>query len=154
MQNSDTGDVALVVNEGTDAGYELARELLRMGYRVAVTGRHATELARIMHGYSASRVLALVADISDPAQFQRVIRRIRNQFCTIDLNPDQVLDLWAPSGRPGADRVRIGGGPRAVRNASHAYLPIHGCETTNNHYRWSQKQCDALAEILAEIGAL
>jgi hypothetical protein len=32
--------VALVLNAGTDAGLRTARELLRAGYRVAVTGRH------------------------------------------------------------------------------------------------------------------
>jgi NADP-dependent 3-hydroxy acid dehydrogenase YdfG len=85
MQNSHTGDVALVVDAGTDAGYELARELLGAGYRVAVTSRHATELARVVHGYSSSRVLAMAADIGDPAQFQRLIRRIQDRFGRVDL---------------------------------------------------------------------
>ena len=72
--------VVVVLNAGTEDGGRLARELLRDGYRVAISSRHATDLARIMHGYPASRVLAVAADSDDPAQLTRLLARVRHYF--------------------------------------------------------------------------
>ena len=85
MADAKDGDVALIINAGSDAGFRMARDLLGSGYRVAVTDRRATELSRIVHGYSASRVLALAADITDQAQLRRVLRRTRERFGRIDV---------------------------------------------------------------------
>jgi NAD(P)-dependent dehydrogenase (short-subunit alcohol dehydrogenase family) len=74
------GKVVLVLNAGTEAGARLSRQLLRDGYRVAVSSRHATDLPRIMHGHPASRVLAVAADPDDPAQLTRLLARVRNYF--------------------------------------------------------------------------
>ena len=80
--SSAAGEVVLVLNAGTDAGTRLARRLLCDGYRVAVSGLHATDLAPIMHGYPSSRVLAVAADRDDPVQLSRSIARVRDYFGT------------------------------------------------------------------------
>jgi NADP-dependent 3-hydroxy acid dehydrogenase YdfG len=58
--------VVVVLNAGAEDGARQARDLLRDGYRVAISGRHATHLARIMHGY--------------PAQLTRLLARVRDYF--------------------------------------------------------------------------
>ena len=74
------GEVVVVLNAGSEAGRRLAGKLLRDGYRVAISSRHATDLARIMHGYPASRVLAVAADPDDPNQLSRLLARARDYF--------------------------------------------------------------------------
>jgi NADP-dependent 3-hydroxy acid dehydrogenase YdfG len=78
------GDVVLVLNAGSDAGFQIARDLLDSGCRVAVTGRQATALTRIVHGYGWGRVLAVAADTSDPVQVQRLMNRVQSRFGRID----------------------------------------------------------------------
>jgi NAD(P)-dependent dehydrogenase (short-subunit alcohol dehydrogenase family) len=75
-----TDKVVLVLNAGTEAGGRLAQQLMRDGYRVAISSRHATDLARLMHGHPASRVLAVAADTDDPAQLTRLVARVRDYF--------------------------------------------------------------------------
>jgi NAD(P)-dependent dehydrogenase (short-subunit alcohol dehydrogenase family) len=72
--------VALVLNAGTDAGFRTARELLRAGCRVAVTGRNVTHLTRIIHGHSATRVLAIAADPTDRTQVSKLVKRVETGF--------------------------------------------------------------------------
>lgn len=72
--------VVLVLDAGTDASCRQARVLLQAGHRVAVTARHATQLTRIIHGFTSSQVFAIAADISDPAQLERVIDRVQRHF--------------------------------------------------------------------------
>ena len=80
--SSATGEVVLVLDAGTEAGTRLARKLLRDGYRVSISSRHATDLAPIMHGYSSSRLLAVAADPNDPVQRSRLVARVRDYFGT------------------------------------------------------------------------
>lgn len=68
------------MDAGTDAGYEAARSLLAAGHRVAATSRHVGQLSRIMHGYSASRVLAIAADSSDDSQVARLMGCVERRF--------------------------------------------------------------------------
>jgi spore germination protein YaaH len=86
-QSSATNDeVALVTNAGTDAGYQIAKALLRAGYRVAVTSRYATQLTRILHGYGPTRVIAIAADTADEAQLAELVARVESGFgAPIDL---------------------------------------------------------------------
>jgi NAD(P)-dependent dehydrogenase (short-subunit alcohol dehydrogenase family) len=77
---ADHNDVALVMNAGTDAGSRRVRELLRYGYRVAVTGRHVTHLARAIQGHSATRVLAIAADPTDRSQITRLVNKVESEF--------------------------------------------------------------------------
>jgi NAD(P)-dependent dehydrogenase (short-subunit alcohol dehydrogenase family) len=78
--SSTAGKVVLVLNAGTEAGGRLARKLLRDGYRVAISSRHAGDLVRNMHGYPSSRLLAVAADPEDPAQLTRLFARVRGYF--------------------------------------------------------------------------
>ena len=57
-EKADTAtSVVLVLDGDTDAGYQLARRLLAEGRRVAVVARHPGDVVRVMHGYSADRVI-------------------------------------------------------------------------------------------------
>ena len=78
--SSTTGKVVLVLNAGTEAGGRLVRNLLGDGYRVAISSRFTADLVRIMHGYPASRVLAVAADPDDPIQLSRLLARVRDYF--------------------------------------------------------------------------
>lgn len=72
--------VALVMNAGTDAGFRITRRLLQAGYRVAVTGRHVTQLTRIIQGHSPTRVLAIAADPTDRTQVAKLVNRVESGF--------------------------------------------------------------------------
>jgi NAD(P)-dependent dehydrogenase (short-subunit alcohol dehydrogenase family) len=84
--------VFLVTNAGTEAAYQIARDLLRAGHRVVVTATHATTLVRIMHGYGPDRVLAIAADTTDLEQVRRLVSRAESQFGSLDfvVTPDGV----------------------------------------------------------------
>jgi NAD(P)-dependent dehydrogenase (short-subunit alcohol dehydrogenase family) len=99
------GEVVVVLNAGSEAGRRLAGKLLCDGYRVAISSRHATDLARIMHGYPASRVLAVAADPDDPNQLSRLLARARDYF--------------------GADRLYTVASPTSVdRNVAATHFPM------------------------------
>jgi NADP-dependent 3-hydroxy acid dehydrogenase YdfG len=79
-----TATVVLVLDGDTDAGYRMAREMLAEGCRVAVTGRHLDGVVRVMHGYSAERVLAIAADMTDLRQRNRVTQMVWDRFGRLD----------------------------------------------------------------------
>jgi NAD(P)-dependent dehydrogenase (short-subunit alcohol dehydrogenase family) len=81
MGSGSEGATFLVVHACTDRGYRIARDLLRAGCRVAVTGRCATDLARVLHGYRAQQVLAIAAAES---QLNRVISRVETRLGAIN----------------------------------------------------------------------
>jgi NADP-dependent 3-hydroxy acid dehydrogenase YdfG len=74
------GNVVVVLEAGNESGARLARKLIHAGHRVAVSGRHARDLVRIVHGYPSSRVLAVAADVDDPIQLARLLVRVRDYF--------------------------------------------------------------------------
>lgn len=73
-------EVVLVLDADTERGRSTAHQLLQAGCRVAVSARHAAPLTRIMHGYSASQVIAIAADASDAAQLEHLISRVERRF--------------------------------------------------------------------------
>ncbi|WP_205874624.1 hypothetical protein [Mycobacterium camsae] len=73
-------ELFLVMDAGSDAGYFAARALLATGYSVAVSGRHVSQLTRVVHGYSASRVFAVAADSTDQAQVMKLISAVERRF--------------------------------------------------------------------------
>jgi NAD(P)-dependent dehydrogenase (short-subunit alcohol dehydrogenase family) len=75
------GATFLVLHAGTDRGCRIARDLLRAGCRVAVTSRRPVDLARILHGYPAERVLAIAAEES---QLCQVISRVEGRWGEIN----------------------------------------------------------------------
>ena len=84
--SSSTREVVVILNAGTDAGRRLASHLLCDGYRVAISGRHATQLTKIMHGYPSSQVFAVAADPDDPVQLARLHARVSEHFGTDQLH--------------------------------------------------------------------
>jgi NAD(P)-dependent dehydrogenase (short-subunit alcohol dehydrogenase family) len=76
--------VVLVADGETDAGCQLACDLLDQGRRVAVIARHAHDAVRVMHGRSADRVMVIAADTADPRQWDRVTARVRQRFGRLD----------------------------------------------------------------------
>jgi NAD(P)-dependent dehydrogenase (short-subunit alcohol dehydrogenase family) len=94
------GATFLVLHAGSDRGYRVARDLLRAGCRVAVTSRCATDLARILHGYPAHRVLAIAAEES---QLPRVISRVEARWGAINA----VIDAEAPAEHGSGDGVPL-----------------------------------------------
>ena len=103
--SSTAGEVVVVLYAGSEAGARLARKLLCDGYRIAIISRHATDLARMMHGYPASRVLAVAADPDDPIQLSRLLARVRDYF--------------------GADRLYTVASPTSVdRNVAATHFPM------------------------------
>jgi NADP-dependent 3-hydroxy acid dehydrogenase YdfG len=75
-----SSEVVLVPDADTDTGRDTAHRLLQAGCRVAVTARHTAPLTRIMHGYSASQIVAIAADTSDAAQLDHLIDRVEHRF--------------------------------------------------------------------------
>ena len=75
-----SSEVVLVLDADTDTGRNTAHRLLQAGCRVAVTARHTAPLTRIMHGYSASQIIAIAADTSDPAQLDQLIDHVERRF--------------------------------------------------------------------------
>lgn len=68
-------DVVLIAHADCERGYSLARQLLDDGVRVVVTARHPASLTRILHGQKNSEVVAIAADLEDPAQRAAVFAR-------------------------------------------------------------------------------
>lgn len=92
------------MNAGTTAGHRVAVDLLRAGYRVAVTGSLAGPLARIMCGQSSARLVAIVADASDPAHVARLDERVEARFGRrVDVVVDAAHSPPAVGSMPGCD---------------------------------------------------
>jgi len=82
---ADTATTVVFVLDGdTDAGYQLARRLLADGRRVAAVGRHPGAVVRVMHGYSADRVMVIAGDTTDQRQRSRMTGRVIDRFGRID----------------------------------------------------------------------
>lgn len=99
-----TTTVVLVLDGDTDAGYRMARKLLDDGCRVAVIGRHPDRVVRVMHGYSADRVLAIAADTTDQRQWNRVTEVVRDTFGRLDT----VIRAEATALRPASSETAVG----------------------------------------------
>ncbi|MBA0047349.1 SDR family NAD(P)-dependent oxidoreductase [Mycobacterium sp. NPDC050853] len=76
-------DVVVVLNAEDLNGREIVRILVRNGHRVVICGRHATDLTRMLHGYSADQVMAIAADTTDPRQIRELCRRATDRFGTV-----------------------------------------------------------------------
>ena len=74
------GEVALVFVDRTDAGSQIVCGLVQGGYRVAVTGRDVTHLARILRGHRATQVLAVGADPADSTQVSKLVTKVERSF--------------------------------------------------------------------------
>jgi NADP-dependent 3-hydroxy acid dehydrogenase YdfG len=80
------GKAVLVTGGGSGIGLATARALLAEGARVAIAGRSADKLRRAAESLAAGdRLLAQAADVTDPAQVQRVAQDVTARFGKIDI---------------------------------------------------------------------
>jgi citronellol/citronellal dehydrogenase len=78
--------VAIVTGGGSGIGLATARELLRLGARVAICGRNQTRLdAAAAELGAAGSVLAQPCDIREPAQVEAFIKAVLGEFGRIDI---------------------------------------------------------------------
>ena len=82
-----SGRVALVTGAGRGIGKALANGHAREGADVALTARTAAELEQTAHDIRATRrrVLAVPADVSDPAAVDRLVKTVLAEFGQIDI---------------------------------------------------------------------
>ena len=81
------GKVALVTGGGSGIGRTVALALQSAGYSVVVAGRRAVELEKTvaLAGASAAKMLAVPADVSDPASVQALFAKVKESFGRLDV---------------------------------------------------------------------
>jgi NAD(P)-dependent dehydrogenase (short-subunit alcohol dehydrogenase family) len=79
--------VALVTGGGTGIGRASALALGRAGYAVVIAGRRPGPLEQTVRDGAAdgSRMLAVAADVSDPADVRRLFDQAQSQFGRVDV---------------------------------------------------------------------
>jgi NAD(P)-dependent dehydrogenase (short-subunit alcohol dehydrogenase family) len=82
-----TGKVAVVTGGGTGIGRASALALGRDGYSVVIAGRRPEPLEQTVDDGKAegSRLLAVAADVSEPADVQRLFGQALEQFGRVDV---------------------------------------------------------------------
>lgn len=73
-----------IIGASSGIGAELARQLLRQGARVAVSGRRQAALDHVIRTHEASG-LALAMDVTEPTQWRDAFRRLRGAWGGVDL---------------------------------------------------------------------
>lgn len=79
------GKTVLVTGGGSGIGRAIARAFLDNGALVAVVGRRRDKLEETLAGRDPDRVLALAADIADPAQAAVVVDAVVERFGGLDV---------------------------------------------------------------------
>ncbi len=90
--------VALITGGGTGIGAATARRLAQSGWQPVITGRRPEPLGVVAQEVGG---LALPADMSDPAQIDRVLQRVVSDYERLDalvlnagvIRPGRVMDL-------------------------------------------------------------
>ena len=79
-----TGQVAIITGGGSGIGLATAREMVRIGAKVAICGRTAAKLdaARAELGDAC---FAAQCDIREPDQVQAFVKQVKERFGTIDI---------------------------------------------------------------------
>jgi len=80
-----TGRTALVTGATGGIGEAVARALHAQGATVAITGRRESELARLVRDLGGERVLALPADLADPAAPAALVEAVEAKGATLDI---------------------------------------------------------------------
>jgi len=82
-----TGKVAVVTGGGTGIGRASALALGRSGYSVVIAGRRQEPLGQTVRDGAdqGSQLLAVVADVSDPADVQRIFDQATARFGRVDV---------------------------------------------------------------------
>ncbi|TRW76971.1 SDR family oxidoreductase [Mycolicibacterium sp. 018/SC-01/001] len=80
FEHSARRGVVVITHADTDSGRALALKLLADGRQVAVTASTPASLSRILLGQSADQIMAIGADIDDPAQRAAVLKRVQDRL--------------------------------------------------------------------------
>ncbi len=82
-----TGKTALITGAGSGIGREVALELARRGVSVALAGRTEAKLTETAAqiGYEGGDAVTIVADVTDPAQVERLITETTRAFDGLDI---------------------------------------------------------------------
>jgi NAD(P)-dependent dehydrogenase (short-subunit alcohol dehydrogenase family) len=86
--NDGRGKVALVTGGGTGIGRAISKALGAAGYKVVISGRRADVLetaAAQLSGETGGEVVALTADVGDPASVQGLFDAISTRYGRLDL---------------------------------------------------------------------
>ena len=79
------GRTVLVTGGGSGIGRAIARAFLDNGALVAVVGRRRDKLEETLAGYDPDRVLALPADIAEPAEAAGAVDAVVERFGGLDV---------------------------------------------------------------------
>jgi 3-oxoacyl-[acyl-carrier protein] reductase len=92
--------VAFIAGSSRGIGLAIARGFLAEGARVVITGRDGEALAASKHDLGAddTRLLAVTADLSQPAGIDTALAQTRDRFGPIDA---LVANIGSGSGQPG-----------------------------------------------------
>ena len=82
-----TGKTALITGAGSGIGREVALELARRGVSVALAGRTEAKLTETAAqiGYEGGDAVTIVADVTDPAQVERLVAETTRAFDGLDI---------------------------------------------------------------------
>ena len=82
-----TGKTALITGAGSGIGREVALELARRGVSVALAGRSEAKLTETAAqiGYEGGDAVVIVADVTDPAQVERLVAETTRAFDGLDI---------------------------------------------------------------------
>ena len=79
-----SGQVAIITGGGSGIGLATARELVRIGARVAICGRTAAKL-EAAKAELGDACFAEACDIREPAQVEAFVKQVKERFGTIDI---------------------------------------------------------------------
>ncbi len=82
-----TGKTALITGAGSGIGREVALELARRGVSVALAGRTEAKLTETAAqiGYEGGDAVTIMADVTDPAQVERLVAETTRAFDGLDI---------------------------------------------------------------------
>ncbi|CAD5110004.1 oxidoreductase [Zestomonas carbonaria] len=84
MSTASNTPVWFITGCSTGFGRELARHILALGYRAAVTARNPEQLRELVAGHE-ERALVLALDVTDPGQVRAAVSAAEERFGRIDV---------------------------------------------------------------------